>query len=134
MNDKQAIISTNEAFYKAFSDSDFDAMVGVWAYDENIACAHPGWDVLIGYHDVMESWRAIMDVGTLTEIICCDIQTFLFGDSAFVTCHEIVNGSHLVATNIFARRQGEWRMVHHQAGPYPGTEDDFEDKVLGSLH
>ena len=40
------------------------------------------------------------------------------GEAAWVVCHEAVEGGPpmLVATNLFAREDGGWKMVHHQAG------------------
>lgn len=134
MDDEQSVIHTNEAFYKAFAEGDFEAMIEVWAHDDDIACTHPGWDVLTGYHDVMESWRTIMDGDALPQIVCQDSQAFVFGDAAFVTCNEVVNDGYLVATNFFVRKNDEWRMVHHQAGPCPANELAFASAPPGPLH
>ena len=41
----------------------------------------------------------------------------LYGDLAIVTCEESLDDNTLVATNIFAREDGAWRLVHHQASP-----------------
>ena len=41
----------------------------------------------------------------------------VFGAVAVVICRELVSGSPLVATNVFVREEGEWRMSHHHAGP-----------------
>jgi SnoaL-like domain len=34
-----------------------------------------------------------------------------------ITCEEELGSGTLVATNIFAKEDGVWRIVHHQAGP-----------------
>ena len=116
MDDEQAVLRANGAFYTAFTSADFAAMTEVWAHDDGIACIHPGWDVLTGYHDVMESWRTILESGA-PRISCRAARAFLFEDVAFVTCNEMVNGGLLVATNVFVLKDGGWRMVHHHAGP-----------------
>ncbi len=32
-------------------------------------------------------------------------------------CYEVLGPNVLVATNVFLREDGAWRMVHHHAGP-----------------
>jgi len=34
-----------------------------------------------------------------------------------VICEEELQAGHLIATNIFVKEDGGWRMVHHQASP-----------------
>jgi hypothetical protein len=41
----------------------------------------------------------------------------VIGDSAYVVCGESIEGAELVATNVFVREDGTWKLVHHQAGP-----------------
>ena len=41
----------------------------------------------------------------------------MLGDTAFVVCYEVLSSGTLVATNIFQRENGQWKVVHHQAGP-----------------
>ena len=38
------------------------------------------------------------------------------GSSAYVICYEKVTNGVLIATNIFVREDGAWRMIHHHAG------------------
>lgn len=117
MDEEQAVLQVNEAFYDAFGNADFAAMVQIWAHDDDIACTHPGWNVLTGYHDVIESWRAILEGAAAPQISCRDACAFVHGDTAFVTCNEVVGGGLLAATNIFVQKSGTWAMVHHHAGP-----------------
>ena len=133
MDDEQAVLRANGTFYTAFASADFAAMTEVWAHDDGIACIHPGWDVLTGYHDVMESWRTILESGA-PQISCRAARAFLFGDVAFVTCNEMVNGGLLVATNVFVLKDGGWRMVHHHAGPCGAAKPASGAGPSDSLH
>ena len=36
---------------------------------------------------------------------------------ALVVCREVIGDTTLAATNVFVRERGDWRLVHHQAGP-----------------
>src|SRR5689334_24837538 len=51
------------AFYDAFSKGNLDAMMAVWADDEDIYCVHPGAARVSGIEQVRESWRRIFASG-----------------------------------------------------------------------
>jgi len=109
------VLEANEAFYRAFSGRDMVAMEAAWARQAPVACIHPGWDVLDGRDEVVRSFRAILESGAAPRVRCTLAQAHLLGEVAFVTCHEVVEGATLVATNLFVREDGAWRLCHHQA-------------------
>ena len=111
------MLFVNEAFYRAFDDRDFAAMDALWARDAQIACVHPGWGPLAGRSAVLESWQALFGNPRSPTPQCRDPRAFLYGDVAFVICYEELAGNFLLATNVFVREKGEWRIVHHQSGP-----------------
>lgn len=114
-----AVLQANEAFYRAFSRGDFEAMSELWAISAPIACLHPGAPLLSGRSAVLASWRQLLATAPSWRMVARDPKVHLFNDTAFVTCLE-ANGrepAHLVATNIFVLEAGRWRMVHHHAGP-----------------
>ncbi len=47
---------------------------------------------------------------------------------------EAVGGGYLVATNIFIREAGAWKMVHHQAGPTPPPTIEASDDAVPAVH
>lgn len=117
------VLEANEAFYQAFASRDFLAMSRLWAEHHPVACVHPGWDVLDGREEVLSSFRAILGSEAAPRLSCSLAQARVLGETAFVTCHELVGGGRLAATNVFVREGGRWRIVHHQASPIaPGQE------------
>jgi len=116
-DDATAVLAANQAFYDAFSAGDAEAMARVWSRTEPVACIHPGGPALHGRELVVESWRHILGAAEHPTVRCRGAQAHLLGDTAFVTCYEDLGGGVLVATNVFARRNGAWHLVHHQAGP-----------------
>lgn len=116
MADEDDVLAANEAFYGAFAAADAAAIDALWAREAPVACIHPGWGVLTGRKDVLESWRRIFR-NAPPDIFCHGARAFLLGDSAFVVCLEIMPEAVLIATNVFVREAGGWRMAHHQAGP-----------------
>lgn len=111
--------ASNEAFYRAFRERDVEAMEAVWARRAPVACMHPGMDVIVGREGVMKSWRGILSHEDAPPIQCARAQVHVIGDSAYVTCLEGTAGDRpaLIATNVFTREDGLWRLVHHQAAP-----------------
>jgi hypothetical protein len=115
--DEQEVLFANEAFYRAFADRDFRAMDALWARDCPIACVHPGWGMLAGRREVIESWASLLANPRSPTPECRAPRAFVYGDAAFVICFEELAGNFLVATNVFVREAGAWRLVHHQSGP-----------------
>jgi len=128
MAQQEAVLFANEAFYLAFSSKDLAAMADIWATKVRVTCIHPGWPPLFGRDEVMESWEGIF-AGDTPQISCHGAQAHMYGDSATVLCYERIPESYLVATNVFVRDGGLWKLVHHQAGPTqsgPSVDDDVE--------
>lgn len=120
MDDRETVLSTNEAFYDAFAAGDMDAMGAIWSKDAPITCLHPGWDPLSGRDSVLESWRGILESGDRPRIECESPDVQLYGDAAVVLCYESLGDGYLLATNVFVRENGGWKLTHHHAGgPVP---------------
>jgi ketosteroid isomerase-like protein len=131
--DEQAVLFVNEAFYRAFRDRDFKAVEALWAERAPIACVHPGWGPLAGREQVLESWAAILENPASPRVTCHAAQAFVHEDMAFVVCFERIERNFLVATNLFVREDGDWRLVHHQSGP-TAEEPRVEEEPEGSVH
>lgn len=111
------MLTTNQAFYDAFARGDAGAIEAMWARRAPVACVHPGWDALHGRDEVVASWRSILSGSGGPTVRCTRPSAYVLGDSAYVVCGETIQGSELVATNLFVREDGEWKLVFHQAGP-----------------
>lgn len=124
------LLAANQAFYEAFQRRDYAAMEALWARRAPVACIHPGWDPLFSRETVLESWRAILASPRQPAVACSRARPHLLGEAAYVVCVESIGGADLVATNVFVREDGAWRLVHHQAGPVAQRIDDDEDDDL----
>jgi hypothetical protein len=137
MSQRPAVLFANDAFYTAFAAGDLDAMDALWARRAPVSCIHPGWAALYERDAIMASWRGILASpggvpggGKRREtaaIRCVRPEAFLLGEAAWVACYETLPNGILVATNIFAREDGAWRMVHHHASPAPAAEIEISD-------
>jgi ketosteroid isomerase-like protein len=114
---EEAVLAANQRFYDAFSTHDAAAMARVWARDLTVACVHPGWEALYGREAVLASFRAILGDPRAPEVRPSDERVILVGETALVLCIEHVLGAELVATNVLALENSEWKMVAHHASP-----------------
>ena len=114
-----AVLEANRDFYRAFSEGNFDAMSRVWAVRAPVVCMHPGLPPIVGRSSVLDSWKQVLRPAAEWEMSCRAARAHVRGESAFVTCLEASGDkpAHLAATNVFVLEDGQWRMVHHQAGP-----------------
>jgi ketosteroid isomerase-like protein len=116
---EREVLAANEAFYAAFTNRDYPQLETLWAREHEVAVIHPGWPPLFGRTAVLESWRQIVEGPGAPQISCSDARTLGSGDPVCVVCVEHLPGGLLVATNLFVREAGAWKLVHHQAGPLP---------------
>lgn len=117
MSAHAAVLFVNDAFYEAFRNRDQQTMEDLWARHGPVACIHPGWQALSTREEVMESWQAILANPNAPDIVCRGAEAFVLGEAAFVICYEVIGQDVLVATNVFVREAGDWKIAHHQAGP-----------------
>ena len=114
------------AFYEALEGADLDAMMEVWAEDEEVVCVHPGGERLVGYSAVRAGWAQIAASGRRLKVHLSD-QMVLSG--MMVTVHSLqenisVQGQSgaavpVTVTNVYLRTGNGWRMIVHHASPAP---------------
>ncbi|HLT26983.1 MAG TPA: nuclear transport factor 2 family protein [Zeimonas sp.] len=136
---RRAILCTadavEEAFYDAMQRGDLEAMMALWADDEDVLCIHPGSDRFIGLSAVRASWERIFRHGHV-EIRRTDVQAHT---GAVLAIHNVIEqtlaldphgvGSGLqivecIATNVYVKQADGWRiMLHHAALRQPHPAD-----------
>jgi ketosteroid isomerase-like protein len=140
MDDRAALLQAHHRFYAAFEHMDLDAMSRVWARRPSDTCIHPGWEVLRGWVEIRESWRAIFANTGFMRFEATDVQIDVVGDIGRVTCVEnifsVIDGhtihSRVACTNLFVRTGEGWRMVLHHGSPIASSQtvipiDEDED-------
>lgn len=57
---------------------------------------------------------------TPAAVACCDLPCLLCS-TAYVTCLELMDAAdsrgRILATNIFEKQEGKWKLVHHHGSP-----------------
>ena len=113
----EQVLAANDAFYTAFNRKDIAAMDAVWSRSPEAGCIHPGWNLIRGRDEVIDSWAGILGNPNQPRIVVGGASATILGDVAIVVCRELVAGSPLAATNIYVREDGAWKLLHHQSGP-----------------
>lgn len=132
--DRDAVAAANAEFYRAFGAGDFPAMDALWAKRAKVVCIHPGWPPVDGRDEVMASWRGILSNPPEPAVRPTDERVYLMGEVAMVVCFETIGEIFLVATNLFLREEGTWRLVHHHAGVTEHRPRTLRPEASGTLH
>jgi uncharacterized protein (TIGR02246 family) len=121
---------TEAAFYEALEKADIEAMMAVWADDDDIVCVHPGGMRLAGVEQVRESWRQIFANGQTLRFRLRQLRTINTMTLAVHSVYEQITiagetqpRQPIAATNIYMRTEKGWRMIAHHASPAPASPD-----------
>jgi ketosteroid isomerase-like protein len=120
-----ALRASSAKFYKVFEQLDLEAMAGLWARSIPVSCVHPGWDLVLGYQAVMESWRAIFEGTSELRFQNEETQVTAGSEMGWVVSREVLHTTvqgmpvenTLTAINTFVLEEGVWRLAHHHAAP-----------------
>ena len=132
---------TEQAFYDALEAGDLEALMELWADDEQIMCIHPGGPRLVGYESIRESWKEILASGTL-RIRPMQVRAI---EGMMVAIHNLLeqvlmSGSRssqvveVSATNVYLKGPQGWKMVLHHASPATETDENEEIDTSPTLH
>ncbi len=91
---------------------------------------------MIGYRDIMAMWQNSFHLrdkfASNVEIRPSNVRISVRGLSAFVVCNEDMithkATQRLLATNIFFKSAGKWRLVHHHADSRGGAEAEHSSE------
>lgn len=111
-----------KAFYSAIERGDLDAMMAVWADDEDIVCIHPTGHRLTGHVAIRDSWRQVFESGSRLRVT---VSHEVYWPNALMEAHNVLETLYvgddptphgpMLATNIYMRGPAGWRMVSHHA-------------------
>ena len=121
--------ATESAFYDAIGRADLEALMALWADEDEIICVHPGAPRLVGHAAIRASWEAIFARGgihikplqrhVLQSTMCAThnvVEEIGHGRQTDADEHE----RHVVATNIYLKTPAGWRIMLHHASVAPG--------------
>ncbi|HZF20247.1 MAG TPA: nuclear transport factor 2 family protein [Burkholderiales bacterium] len=114
------------AFYEALESGDLEAMMEVWAEDEDIVCVHPGGPRLAGFEQVRGSWAQILGsrqrlkVQLSNQVVLSGMTLAIHSAYENITVEgESRPRAAVAATNVYLRTGKGWRMILHHGSPTP---------------
>ena len=124
----EAVTAANQHFYRAFETLDIEQMRGAWDDQYEVTCVHPGWPLIQGRSEVIQSWASIFNNTMVMQFTITEESVHIEGSWAWVVCTESlrsvvdgrVNEGKIEATNIFRKRGDRWMIVHHHGSPVMG--------------
>ena len=113
------------ALYDAIGRADLDALMALWADDEEIVCIHPDGTRLIGYAAIRASWEEIFTRGGVhirpTQLhISQNTMNAVHNLIETVNTTDAQRDIHIIATNVYVKTPLGWRIVLHHASIAPG--------------
>ena len=121
------------AFYEALERCDLDAMMAVWAEDDDIVCVHPAGTRLAGQDQVRASWTQLFAGGAHARV---QVSHLAAVSGVMFAVHSVqetfsIQGARpgdprpapVIATNVYLRTASGWRMIVHHASPAPGEPE-----------
>lgn len=130
------------AFYDALARADLEAMMAVWAEDDEPVCIHPGGPRLHGLPAIRDAWQQLFASGTrlrirLTDLLVQESPMFIVRNLIEeLSVEDIARQAPnvVLATNIYASGPQGWRMVLHHASPMPMSAPPARDDAPHTLH
>jgi ketosteroid isomerase-like protein len=130
-------LDVETAFYEALERGDLEAMMSVWAEDEEIVCVLPAGPRLTGYTMVREAWRQLFEGGPRLHL---RVSPQGVTQNPFTAVHNNIEeltvagegpaAAAIVATNIYIRGPLGWRLLVHHASPAPPDSIGEVPKIL----
>ena len=122
-----------EAFYEAIGRGDLEALMNVWADDDEIVCIHPTGQRLSGPTAIRDSWRAIFANNPRLSV---RVQAVVRWKGVMLDVHSVVETLYLggeptphgpmLSTNVFQRGANGWRLLaHHTSAAADGSASEF---------
>ena len=107
-----------DAFYEAIGRGDLEALMSVWADDDEIVCIHPTGERLCGPAAIGESWREIF---ANNPDITVRITSRIVWRSVMLDVHSVVEMLYvggtipaqdpMQSTNVYQRGPNGWRLL-----------------------
>lgn len=134
------------ALYEALQRGDIEALMAVWADDDEIVCIHPGGGRVVGAGAIRASFEAIFANGGI-PVQVEQVHRLEYLDSALHHLMEKVavagpqgaQTAWVMATNFYVKTPLGWRLASHHASPgtlqqQPGMATAAERGGPSTLH
>jgi uncharacterized protein (TIGR02246 family) len=120
-------------FYDALKAADIEKLMDCWADDDNIVCIHPGGPRVVGNAAIRAAFDAVFGHEGSLQVHPESIRRV---DTLTAAVHSVLERvevmttdgparAYVLATNVFQKTLGGWRLVAHHASP--GSLDEVQE-------
>jgi ketosteroid isomerase-like protein len=125
--EKHEVEEAARKFYEAIeimvSGGGYEAMHDVWHHTDEVTSRHPVDKWSVGWDEVWETWKFTASFGREdragSKVI--SLNTYVYGDFAYATvvfqASPAWGGEEINCTNVLAKIDGLWKIIHHHADP-----------------
>jgi uncharacterized protein (TIGR02246 family) len=123
-----------QQFYDALQSGDIDALMAVWADDDDIFCVHPGGPRVVGPAAIRAAFEGIFGNGSVNaqpekvrrvQGPACAVHSVL--EQVRVMTDEGPHSAWVIATNVYLQTARGWRLVAHHASP--GSQREMQELI-----
>jgi hypothetical protein len=133
MTHEEEVEKASNAFYDALNavfEGDTGPMEDVWSHEPGIMAMHPIGGRQLDWTEVRESWEQVSDMISDGYVAPKELMINVLGEVAFTVCYEIGQvtvGDRTVeinnrSTDIYRRKNGQWKMIYHHADLAPAVQ------------
>lgn len=126
-----------DAFYEAMGRGDLDALMSLWADEDEIVCIHPTGQRLTGHRAIRESWSSIFSNNTRFNV---RFERSTRWKGVILAVHSVVEYLYvggeptahgpMLSTNVFQRGANGWRLLsHHTSAAAEATAENVDDSA-----
>jgi uncharacterized protein (TIGR02246 family) len=116
-------------FYEALQQADLDALMAVWADDDEIVCVHPGGPRVIGPAAIRATFESIFANGGIPvrpeqvhRLMQLGCALHHLVERIEVATDRGLQTAWVLATNVYVKTPQGWRLAAHHASP--GSADE----------
>lgn len=121
----EELLNLNRKYYRAFENFDLKEMENIWSNSDDVICIHPGWDILVGWKNVKESWKKIFMEETLIKFTIRNPHTIIQNNIGIVSCieeifvssQETISQTFIATSNLFKNTPEGLKLFYHHSSP-----------------
>ena len=123
-----------QQFYEALQNGDIEALMAVWADDDDIFCVHPGGPRVVGPVAIRAAFEGIFSNGSVNAQAervrrvqgpACAVHSVL--EQVRVMTAEGMQSAWVIATNVYMQTARGWRLAAHHASP--GSQREMQELI-----
>lgn len=141
MTSEEEVIAAAKRFYEGIehvvSGKGLGLVSECWDQTDRITTGHPSGEWSQGWDEIRATWEVFAGFGRHDRggSQIRSLKAHVYGDVAYTTCLFMASkgfgGETLACTNVFVKKDGAWKVVHHHADKSPAMGAALEKIARG---